>query len=77
MNEQQLFWKEKYTQEYIQRNSNYDFDLGIKGWNKILHSIKDDNIDSILECGSNIGRNIKLLNAVLPNAKKSIIEIAE
>jgi hypothetical protein len=43
MNEQQLFWKEKYSQEYIKRNSNYDFELGIKGCNEIFRKIKDDN----------------------------------
>lgn len=77
MNEQQIFWKEQYTQEYIKRNSNYDFELGIQGWNKILRKIKDDDIEKLLECGSNIGRNINLLNTVLPDTKKSIIEIAE
>jgi pseudaminic acid biosynthesis-associated methylase len=77
MNEQQMFWKEKCTREYIRRNSNYDFELGVKGWEKILNKVKKDEIGNILECGSNIGRNIKLLNEVLPNAKKSIIEIAE
>jgi pseudaminic acid biosynthesis-associated methylase len=77
MNEQQLFWKEKYTSEYIKRNSKYDFELGVKGWNKILDNIKNEEIVNILECGSNIGRNIKLLNKVLPKAKKSIIEIAK
>ena len=34
-------------------------------------------INSLLECGCNIGRNIKFLNKVLPKSKKSIIEISK
>ncbi len=74
LNEQQLFWKEKYSKEYISRNSNYLLDSGIKCWAKMLE--RAENINSILECGSNIGRNIKILNYVLPSASKSIIEIS-
>jgi hypothetical protein len=38
---------------------------------------KIHSIESILECGCNIGRNIKFLNLVYPSAKKSIIEISK
>jgi pseudaminic acid biosynthesis-associated methylase len=76
MNEQQAFWKETYTDEYMKRNSNFDFDLAIEAWNIILKKADKESINSVLECGSNIGRNINFLNTVLPNAKKSIIEIA-
>jgi pseudaminic acid biosynthesis-associated methylase len=76
MNEQQAFWKETYTDEYMKRNSNFDFDLAIEAWNIILKKADKESISSVLECGSNIGRNINFLNTVLPNAKKSIIEIA-
>lgn len=34
-------------------------------------------ISSILECGCNIGRNIELLNFVIPESKKLIIEISK
>jgi pseudaminic acid biosynthesis-associated methylase len=34
-------------------------------------------VDSILECGCNIGRNIDFLNDALPRASKSIIEISK
>ena len=37
---------------------------------------KIENPLSILECGANIGRNIKALDFFLPNTKKSIIEIS-
>jgi hypothetical protein len=38
---------------------------------------KTDSISTILECGCNIGRNIKFLNNILPSAKKSIIELSK
>jgi pseudaminic acid biosynthesis-associated methylase len=78
MNEQEQvnFWKETYTDEYINRNSNFDLQLGIEGWKTITKKIKEP-IGRILECGSNIGRNINFLNHVYPNAKKSIIELAK
>lgn len=75
MNEQQGFWKEEYAEEYIRKNSNYDPKVGVECWDKILK--KTINVNSILECGSNIGRNIGSLNTILPNAKKSIIEISK
>jgi pseudaminic acid biosynthesis-associated methylase len=76
MNEQEQFWKEKYTSEYIGRNSNFDFNLGLEGWRQILKKIIDKPVEHVLECGSNIGRNINFLNHILPDSKKSIIEIA-
>ena len=74
MNEQQTFWRKKYSKEYIDNNSDFDADLGIECWNKILH--KSEGVNSILECGSNIGRNIASLQSILPSAEKSIIEIS-
>ena len=38
MNEQQTFWRKKYSKEYIDNNSDFDADLGIECWNKILHN---------------------------------------
>jgi hypothetical protein len=35
-----------------------------------------EGVGSLLECGSNIGKNIGILNHVLPSASKSIIEIS-
>jgi pseudaminic acid biosynthesis-associated methylase len=42
----------------------------------MLDKIKG-NIGSYLECGCNIGRNIEQLNRIIPDSKKSIIEISE
>lgn len=75
MNEQQNFWANDYAQEYIRKNSGFDQALGIEGWRKML--AKTEGIGSILECGCNIGRNIGFLEAVLPSATKSVIEISK
>ena len=75
MNEQQEFWKESYAEEYIKKNSSYNGKLGIECWKQILK--KSEGINSILECGSNVGRNISSLEAIYPDAQKSIIEISD
>ena len=74
MNEQQKFWTNDYAQNYIEKNSQFNRELGIDGWQKMLN--KSESIDSILECGCNIGRNIDFLNGLLPDVAKSIIEIS-
>lgn len=76
MNEQQKFWANDYAEEYIRKNREFDLNLGIEGWHKMLASCSTD-VGSVLECGCNIGRNINFLNVVLPNARKSIIEISK
>lgn len=74
MNDQELFWKEQYSDAYIRKNSDFDFDKGVEAWRTMLR--KAGPLHSILECGSNIGRNIRFLNAVVPDARKSIIEVS-
>jgi pseudaminic acid biosynthesis-associated methylase len=75
MNEQQNFWAVDYAKDYIKKNSEFDHLLGIEAWRKMLG--KADGIESVLECGCNIGRNIKFLNEVFPSATKSVIEISK
>jgi len=75
INEQQKFWSEDYAETYIEKNSHFDQNLGVKAWKEMLK--KASNISSLLECGSNIGRNIEFLTVALPQAKKSIIEISK
>jgi len=74
MNKQEQFWKDKYAKEYITRNSEFDLDSGIKAWAQMTKSLGP--VLSILECGCNIGRNINILNHLMPGAEKSIIEIS-
>ena len=75
MNEQQNFWANDYAQEYIKKNSQFDRELGVEGWRKML--AKAEGVRSILECGCNIGRNIDFLNTAFPDSSKSIIEISK
>lgn len=75
MNEQQEFWAKQYAQDYIKKNESFDSDSGVACWKKMLRSA--GRIDSVLECGCNIGRNIGFLNEVLPDAQKSVIEISK
>jgi pseudaminic acid biosynthesis-associated methylase len=73
MNEQQNFWSTEYAEAYRKKNASFDLEMGIKAWAEMLKSIS--GITSVLEFGSNIGRNINFLNHLLPEAKKSIIEL--
>jgi pseudaminic acid biosynthesis-associated methylase len=75
MNEQQNFWANDYAEDYIKKNSEFDRFLGEEAWRKMLS--KADGIESVLECGCNIGRNINFLNEVLLTATKSVIEISK
>lgn len=75
MNEQQKFWANNYAEEYINKNSQFDCGKGVAAWKLMLEKIGP--IDSVLECGCNIGRNIVSLNEVLPHVSKSIIEISQ
>ena len=75
MNEQQKFWAKTYADEYIKKNSQFDREKGVSAWKLMLEKVGP--INSILECGCNIGRNIDFLNVVLPSASKSIIEISQ
>lgn len=74
MNKQEQFWRDIYAKEYISRNDRFDLDGGIKAWASMLKNT--ESIGSILECGCNIGRNINILNHLLPSARKSVVEIS-
>tara|TARA_B110000027_G_C16113327_1_gene298912 strand:- start:1183 stop:1800 length:618 start_codon:yes stop_codon:yes gene_type:complete len=69
-NNQLKYWKA--NSAYIKRNKNFDNKLGKKVWQDLL---KDKKINTVLECGSNIGRNLKQINLVDPTKKLSFIEI--
>ena len=75
LNEQQQFWANEYAQEYIEKNKSFDQELGKKGWSIMLKEAS--HVNSILECGCNIGRNLQFINDILPQVKISIIEISK
>jgi pseudaminic acid biosynthesis-associated methylase len=74
MNEQETFWQREYAAAYREKNADHDLELGVRGWREMLR--RAGELESILECGSNIGRNIRALQVLLPQARKSIIELS-
>src|SRR5271169_1558771 len=75
LNEQELFWAKTHGRDYIKRNSKFNETLGVEAWRMMLQ--KADGIESVLECGCNVGRNLHFLEKVLPDAQLSIIEISK
>jgi len=73
--DQEIFWEKQYAEEYIRKNSQFNNELAIDAWSKML--ISTSGVSSILECGCNIGRNLHSLSRVLPNATQSIVEISK
>lgn len=55
----ELYWKT--NGEYIARNLTFPQSLGVKAWKKILESVSLSEIDTVFDCGANIGRNIGFL----------------
>jgi pseudaminic acid biosynthesis-associated methylase len=76
MNRQEKFWQSEYAHEYILRNSKFDVQGGISAWKIMLSKTNLNGINSILEFGCNIGRNLEVLEQLIPNSKKSIVEIS-
>ena len=74
-NDQEEFWAETYGREYIKKNSDFNLENGVQAWQKMLS--KTSALNSFLECGCNLGRNLEFINAINPLASKSIIEISK
>lgn len=75
MNEQEDFWTNGIANQYRIDNDNFDLGNGVLAWQKMLSAISTQELDSFLECGANIGRNIGILAQVLPEVKANVIEI--
>lgn len=71
---QEVFWRDIYAEEYISRNNNFDLNSGIKAWAQMTKNL--EGVTSVLECGCNIGRNINILDHLMPEAEKTIVEIS-
>lgn len=74
MNEQELFWQKKYAKNYIKKNYTFDDHKGSIAWRKMLSKCDNENLN-ILECGCNIGRNIRQIQKAYPKSISSVIEI--
>ncbi len=75
LTEQEKFWKGEFGAGYMQRNTEFDLANTENAWRKMLR--KAEKVQSVLECGSNIGRNLRAIQNVMPKAKLSLIEINE
>lgn len=76
MNEQELFWKSEFGDEYVDRNDGPKFVAAkIDMFIKALKSA--NNISSIIELGANRGLNANALKAILPNCHYTGVEIGD
>lgn len=75
MNEQENFWTNSIARDYMQANASFDVSLGIEAWKKMMSKIDLTDLNSFLECGCNIGRNLNSLKNLVPNASAAVIEI--
>ncbi len=72
--EQENFWAESFGNEYIDRNAN----INLVAANLALFSQifrQTQQIDSVIEFGSNIGLNLLAISQLLPKAQLSAVEI--
>jgi pseudaminic acid biosynthesis-associated methylase len=74
---QEDFWTNRIAESYAEDNSDFDEQLGLMAWERILSKIKKIDISSYLDCGSNTGRNIAFLSKILPGATANIVELAK
>lgn len=74
MNEQELFWSKTYGEQYIKKNYNFNDQKGALAWKKMLSKCNNDRL-STLECGCNIGRNVRQIKKAYPQSINSVIEI--
>lgn len=76
INNQEKFWINEIASSYIKSNDDFDTEIGIKAWNQMLKELDKNDLSSFLECGSNIGRNLKFLSLLIPNSEINVIEIS-
>lgn len=74
--EQEKFWAGEFGDAYIERNKSQE--LKASNINFFAGTLaKSQQINTILEFGSNIGMNMLALEALYPKAKKTAVEINE
>ena len=71
---QDVFWTKDYADDYANKNSEFNNELGNTGWEKILSKAKLVE-KTYLEIGCNIGRNLDQLKLYDPDLKASAVEI--
>ncbi len=76
MNEQELFWKGEFGDDYITRNTLENVPIAVGRWAKFLTKLPF-RPQSILELGCNIGINLQALCTLFPQAQIDAVEINE
>jgi tRNA1(Val) A37 N6-methylase TrmN6 len=72
--EQENFWAESFGNEYVDRNANIDLvSANLALFSQIFRQTQQ--IDSVIEFGSNIGLNLLAISKLLPKAQLSAVEI--
>ena len=72
--EQENFWAESFGNEYIDRNANINLvSANLALFSQIFRQTQQ--IDSVIEFGSNIGLNLLAISQLLPKAQLSAVEI--
>ena len=72
--EQENFWAESFGNEYIDRNANINLvSANLALFSQIFRQTQQ--IDSVIEFGSNIGLNLLAISKLLPKAQLSAVEI--
>jgi pseudaminic acid biosynthesis-associated methylase len=74
-NKQQTLWKGPFGDAYARRNEAFDHQLEEQAWCKMTACLPPAKWNSVLECGSNIGRNLLTLRRLRPHLDLSLIEI--
>ena len=72
--EQEKFWVGKFGDDYIERsNRPYAISSNIALFSRIFSRTK--SIESVIEFGANIGRNLVVIKELMPHAELSAVEI--
>ena len=74
MSDQIKHWK--FNTKYQNDNSEFNFALLEQAWSKIVPPEHLQNIKTVIELGSNIGRNLIALNRLLPDAYFSACDVS-
>ncbi|MBF0254448.1 MAG: pseudaminic acid biosynthesis-associated methylase, partial [Candidatus Omnitrophica bacterium] len=64
---QESFWQGSEGEGYVRDNRQFDMEGAREGWRRMLS--RAGRIASILECGSNVGRNLEALRGLKPDAE--------
>lgn len=73
LNEQEAFWSGEFGTGYMERNADFDMTVAERGWRVML--AKAAGVRTILECGSNLGRNLKAIRRIDSAYRLGLIEI--